>query len=56
MKWRTNKMAEDSIWTFFNLLIDDETEKKILKFLILDKSPEEIIEKLLKAKEIEASK
>ncbi len=39
----------ETIWTLFDSLIQDKTEKKIMKLIIYEeKNPEKIIEELLK--------
>jgi len=40
-------MNDDSIVSFFNALLDDETEKKIIKLVSKGLSEDEIIEILL---------
>lgn len=40
----------ETIWTLFDSLIQDETEKKIMKLIYDEKDSEKIIEQLLKIK------
>lgn len=45
----------ETIWTLFDSLIQDETEKKILKLIYDEKDSEKIIEELLNIKNPEES-
>jgi len=39
---------DDSIFSFFDSIIDDKNEKKIMKLILENKTPEEIVEILVR--------